>query len=65
MVDGLPPELSEGNIGKCTSAWIPGWLVPRAFLSLRMMVFRKEKVFWRAGPILIGGFKKFPAQIRS
>ena len=54
-----------GNVGKCTSAWIPGWLVIRVFLSLRMMFFRKEKVFWIAGRILIGGFKKFPAQIRS
>ena len=65
MVDGLPPELSYGNVGKCSSAWIPGWLVLLQFLCLRMMVFRNEKVFWRAGPILIGGFEQFPAQIRS
>ena len=65
QVDGLPPVLSDGNVGKCTSAWIPRWLLLLQFLCLRMMVFRKEKVFWRVECILIGGFKKFPAQIRS
>ena len=65
QVDGLPPVLSHGNVGKCASAWIPGWLVILDFLCLRMMVFRNEEVFWRTGRILIGGFKKFAAQIRS
>ena len=45
MVDGLLPELSEGNVRKCTSSWTPGWLVLRVFLCMRMMIFRKEDVF--------------------
>ena len=65
QVDGLPPVLSKGNVGKCTSAWTCRWLLLLDFLRLKMIVSRKEKVFWRARSILIGGFKKFSAQIRS
>ena len=54
QVDGLPPVLSYGNVGKCTSAWIPFWLLLCAFRCLRMMIFGKEKVFWREATILIG-----------
>ena len=41
MVDGLPPELSDGNVGKCILAWTPAWLVPRRVLSVKVMLFRK------------------------
>ena len=44
QVDGLPPVLSDGNVGKCTSAWTRRWLLPGAFFSLTMMVFEKKMI---------------------